>query len=119
MKFKQGLIAALAVIVVLVVVYILGYFSGSGSGLVNFKVENRAREKIASAEVEFDGGAAWVEDVNTGSSKKTTFYLRNESEYRLVVRFRNNRTLRTTPRTANPGAEITEIITDSAIVRSY
>lgn len=119
MKFKQGLIASAAVIVVLVVVYLLGYFSGKGSNLVDLRVENRARQTIGSAVVQFTEGTARIDGVNTGSTKKTEFYLPKKSEYRLIVTFRDNRTVRTELRSVNPGETITEIVTDSAVVRTY
>lgn len=116
---RRGLTIAIAVVVGLAVVFLVGYSVGRGATLATVVIQNRSSHQIATAQVEYDQGMVVVSSIKARGRKNAVFFTRDRTDYRVLVTFDTGRTIRSDTRQVEPGAEVTEIVTDSVIVRAY
>jgi hypothetical protein len=116
---RRGLTIAVSALVVAIVLFVVGFFIGSGSNLATIRIQNRSSRGVATARVEFDQGTRLVSSIESRNEEKAVWYTRRQTDYRLIVTFEDGRTIRSDERRIEPGAEVTEIVTDSVIVRAY
>ncbi|MBD3315050.1 MAG: hypothetical protein GF344_04630 [Chitinivibrionales bacterium] len=116
---RRVFIIAASALLVLIVVFAIGYSLGRGANLSTVTIQNRASNAIAAARVEYGHGMVSVTSIEKRDEKNAVFYLRRPTDYRVIVTFEDGRTIRSDERQVEPKGAVTEIVTDSVIVRAY
>jgi len=113
---KKALIAIIIILLLLAVVFGIGYFMGKNAYIVTVHINNSSQKNISAARIEYENGTAVVSDIKKNKNKEIIFFTKSENSYKLNVIFEDNTSLYSEKRHVSPGSKITENVGDEEIV---